>query len=186
MTDPSNPYASLPPGGQAPTWQAPQYGHSQPGYDQAPYGYGQGAYGQAQYGYGQTPYGYGQAPYGYGQPVYGQPGYVAPYDSGYDGMRTQAIVAIVLSVLSWFLFHIFMSVPAMIWAIILAGKAEPGECCSPGDHHHGCSPAPHRDRDHRTLHALSALGTGRVTDARRVPAHSSPACPLSAQRRGLH
>lgn len=109
MTDPSNPYASLPPGGQAPTWQAPQYGHSQPGYDQAPYGYGQGAYGQAQYGYG--------------QPVYGQPGYVAPYDSGYDGMRTQAIVAIVLSVLSWFLFHIFMSVPAMIWAIILAGKA---------------------------------------------------------------
>ena len=109
MTDPSNPYASLPPGGQAPTWQAPQYGHSQPGYDQAPYGYGQGAYGQAQYGYG--------------QPVYGQPGYVAPYDSRYDGMRTQAIVAIVLSVVSWFLFHIFMSVPAMIWAIILAGKA---------------------------------------------------------------
>ena len=123
MTDPSNPYASLPPGGQAPTWQAPQYGHSQPGYDQAPYGYGQGAYGQAQYVYGQAPYGYGQAPYGYGQPVYGQPGYVAPYDSRYDGMRTQAIVAIVLSVLSWFLFHIFMSVPAMIWAIILAGKA---------------------------------------------------------------
>ena len=80
MTDPSNPYASLPLGGQAPTWQAPQYGHSQPGYDQAPYGYGQGAYGQAQYGYG-------QAPYGYGQPVYGQPGYVAPYDSRYDGIE---------------------------------------------------------------------------------------------------
>ena len=34
-----------------------------------------------------------------------------------------AFVVIVLSVLCWSLIHTFKSVPVMIWAIILAGKA---------------------------------------------------------------
>ena len=73
--------------------QQPQFG--QPGADQyAQYGQGaQASYGQPQQAYGQPTY---------GQPVYGQPMYPSPASAQFDSLRTQAIIAIVVSVISWF------------------------------------------------------------------------------------
>ena len=125
--------------------QQPQYG--QPGADQyaqygqgpqASYGqpqqdYGQPAYGQPAYGqsaYGQSAYGqsaYGQSAYGqpaYGQPVYGQPMYTSPASTQFDSLRTQAIIAIVLSVISWFIFWLLLSIPSVIWSFIIDSNAK--------------------------------------------------------------
>ena len=130
--------------------QQPQYG--QPGADQyaqygqgpqASYGqpqqaYGQSAYGQSAYGqpaYGQPAYGqpaYGQPAYGqpaydqpaYGQPVYGQPMYTSPSSAQFDSLRTQAIIAIVLSVISWFIFWFLLSIPSVIWSFIIDSNAK--------------------------------------------------------------
>ena len=119
--------------------QQPQYG--QPGADQyAQYGqpgadqyaqYGQGP--QASYGqpaYGQPAYGqpaYGQPAYdqpAYGQPVYGQPMYTSPSSAQFDSLRTQAIIAIVLSVISWFIFWFLLSIPSVIWSFIIDSNAK--------------------------------------------------------------
>ena len=151
VSDPVYPYASGSAYGQAPDGQAigaayDQAGYGQPGYAQGGYGqsaygqggYGQGAYGQpgyAQPGYGQGAYGqgaYGQPGYGqggYGQPVYGQPVYGSPmYSSAmsgeFDSMRTQAIFAMVLAVVSFFFAPLILTIPAMVWAIINHSKAE--------------------------------------------------------------
>ena len=125
--------------------QQPQYG--QPGADQyaqygqgpqASYGqpqqdYGQPAYGQPAYGqpaYGQSAYGqpaYGQPAYdqpAYGQPVYGQPMYTSPSSAQFDSLRTQAIIAIVLSVISWFIFWFLLSIPSVIWSFIIDSNAK--------------------------------------------------------------
>ena len=126
--------------------QQPQYG--QPGADQyaqygqgsqASYGdygqpaYGQPAYGQPAYGqpaYGQPAYGqpaYGQPAYGqpmYGQPMYGQPMYTSPSSAQFDSLRTQAIIAIVLSVISWFIFWFLLSIPSVIWSFIIDSNAK--------------------------------------------------------------
>lgn len=100
VSDPTYPYASTPSGPQPPYGQQPQCA-------QAPYG-------QQQYGYGQPVA---------GQLVYGQYGY-APVDTHrYDNIRTFAIVALILSIVSWFTYYLFQSVPVMIWAIVLARKA---------------------------------------------------------------
>ena len=89
--------------------------------DHASYGQPQQAYGQSAYGqsaYGQSAYGqpaYGQPAYGqpaYGQPVYGQPMYTSPASTQFDSLRTQAIIAIVLSVISWFIFWLLLSIPS--------------------------------------------------------------------------
>ncbi|MEV7007384.1 hypothetical protein [Streptosporangium sp. NPDC051022] len=85
-------------------------GYGQPGYGQAPeqQAYGQQGYGQQGYeqAYGQPDYGqgYGQAGYGqdYGQPGYGQYspqyGYGPTPHQNNDGVRTHAIVALVISI----------------------------------------------------------------------------------------
>ena len=113
-----------------------QPGYAQPGYGQG--GYGQGAYGQpgyAQPGYGQGAYGqpgyaqpgYGQGGYGqpgYGQPVYGSPMYSSAMSGEFDSMRTQAIFAMVLAVVSFFFAPLILTIPAMVWAIINHSKAE--------------------------------------------------------------
>ena len=108
-----------------------QPGYAQPGYGQGGYaqpGYGQGAYGQPGYGqgaYGQGAYGqpgYGQG--GYGQPVYGQPMYASAMSGEFDSMRTQAIIAMVLAVVSFFVAPLILTIPAMVWAIINHSKAE--------------------------------------------------------------
>jgi len=108
-----------------------QGGYGQPGYAQP--GYGQGAYGQpgyAQPGYGQGAYGqgaYGQPGYGqggYGQPVYGSPMYSSAMSGEFDSMRTQAIFAMVLAVVSFFFAPLILTIPAMIWAIVNHSKAE--------------------------------------------------------------
>ena len=128
--------------GYAPATQDQQPQFTQPGADQyAQYGqqaydqyaqYGQQAYGQPVYGqqaYGQPVYGqqaYGQA-YGqqaYGQPVYGQPMYTSPASTQFDSLRTQAIIAIVLSVISWFIFWLLLSIPSVIWSFIIDSNAK--------------------------------------------------------------
>ena len=151
MSDPVNPYASGSMYGQSPDGQAinagydqagyGQAGYGQAGYDQAGYGqagYGQGAYGQpgyAQPGYGQPGYGqggygqpgYGQGAYGqpgYGQPVYGSPMYSSAMSGEFDSMRTQAIFAMVLAVVSFFIAPLILTIPAMVWAIVNHSKAE--------------------------------------------------------------
>ena len=98
-----------------------QPGYAQPGYDQG--GYGQGAYGQPGYGQG----GYGQPGYdqgGYGQPVYGSPMYSSAMSGEFDSMRTQAIFAMVLAVVSFFIAPLILTIPAMVWAIVNHSKAE--------------------------------------------------------------
>lgn len=151
MSDPVYPYASGSAYGQAPDGQAIGAAYDQAGYVQAGYGqggYGQGAYGQpgyAQPGYGQGGYGqpgygqgaygqpgygqpgYGQGAYGqgaYGQPVYGSPMYSSAMSGEFDSMRTQAIIAMVLSVVSYLFAPLILTIPAMIWAIVNHSKAE--------------------------------------------------------------
>ena len=151
VSDPVYPYASGSAYGQAPDGQAigaayDQAGYVQAGYGQGGYGqggYGQGAYGQpgyAQPGYGQGAYGqpgyalpgYGQGNYGqpgygqggYGQPVYGSPMYSSAMSGEFDSMRTQAIFAMVLAVVSFFFAPLILTIPAMVWAIINHSKAE--------------------------------------------------------------
>ena len=113
-----------------------QPGYAQPGYGQGAYGqgaygqpgyaqsaYGQGAYGQPGYGQG----GYGQPGYGqggYGQPVYGSPMYSSAMSGEFDSMRTQAIFAMVLAVVSFFFAPLILTIPAMVWAIVNHSKAE--------------------------------------------------------------
>ena len=98
--------------------QQPQYG--QPGADQyAQYGQGpQASYGQP--AYGQPAY---DQP-AYGQPVYGQPMYTSPSSAQFDSLRTQAIIAIVLSVISWFIFWFLLSIPSVIWSFIIDSNAK--------------------------------------------------------------
>ena len=100
--------------------QQPQYG--QPGADQyAQYGQGpQASYGQPQQAYGQSAYGQPA----YGQPVYGQPMYTSPASTQFDSLRTQAIIAIVLSVISWFIFWLLLSIPSVIWSFIIDSNAK--------------------------------------------------------------
>ena len=95
--------------------QQPQFG--QPGTDQyAQYGQGpQASYGQPQQAYGQPTY---------GQPVYGQPMYTSPASAQFDSLRTQAIIAIVVSVISWFFLWFLVSIPSVIWSFIIDSKAK--------------------------------------------------------------
>ena len=121
--------------------QGPQTSYGQPGADQyAQYGQGpQASYGQpgadqyAQYGqgpqasYGQPQQDYGQQAYGqptYGQPVYGQPMYPSPASAQFDSLRTQAIIAIVVSVISWFVLWFLVSIPSVIWSFIIDSNAK--------------------------------------------------------------
>ena len=95
--------------------QQPQFG--QPGTDQyAQYGQGpQASYGQPQQAYGQPTY---------GQPVYGQPMYAPSAGKDFSYVQICSFVAIGVSVFSWLLFQLFLSVPTMIGAIILHVKAK--------------------------------------------------------------
>ena len=111
--------------------QQPQFG--QPGADQyAQYGQGpqascgqpQQAYGQPQQAYGQPQQAYGQPQQAYGQPVYGQPMYASPSSAQFDSLRTQAIIAIVVSVISWFIFWFLLSIPSVIWSFIIDSNAK--------------------------------------------------------------
>lgn len=103
--------------------QYAQYGQAPQGaYGQAP----QGAYGQAPQGaYGQAPQGaYGQPQQAYGQPMYGQPMYAPSAGKDFSYIQICSFVAIGVSVFSWLLFYLFLSIPAMIGAIILNVKAK--------------------------------------------------------------
>lgn len=97
--------------------QGTQASYGQPGADQyAQYGQGpQASYGQPQQAYGQPTY---------GQPVYGQPMYPSPASAQFDSLRTQAIIAIVVSVISWFVLWFLVSIPSMIWSFIIDSNAK--------------------------------------------------------------
>ena len=99
----------------SPQAQQPQFG--QAGADQyAQYGQGpQASYGQPQPAYGQP---------AYGQPVYGQPMYTSPASAQFDSLRTQAIIAIVVSVISWFFLWLLLSIPSVIWSFIIDSNAK--------------------------------------------------------------
>lgn len=92
---------------QPSTNQYAQYGQAPQG---APQGMPQGAYGQPQ-----------QA---YGQPMYGQPMYAPSAGKDFSYVQICSFVAIGVSVFSWLLFQLFLSVPTMIGAIILHVKAK--------------------------------------------------------------
>ena len=120
----ASPQAQQPQFGQAGADQYAQYGQG----PQASYGQPQQAYGQQAYGqpaYGQQAY--GQQAYGqpaYGQPVYGQPMYTSPASAQFDSLRTQAIIAIVVSVISWFFLWLLLSIPSVIWSFIIDSNAK--------------------------------------------------------------
>ena len=125
----ASPQAQQPQFGQAGADQYAQYGQG----PQASYGQPQQAYGQPAYGqpaYGQQAYGqqaYGQPAYGqqaYGQPAYGQPMYTSPASAQFDSLRTQAIIAIVVSVISWFFLWLLLSIPSVIWSFIIDSNAK--------------------------------------------------------------
>ena len=125
----ASPQAQQPQFGQAGADQYAQYGQG----PQASYGQPQQAYGQPAYGqpaYGQPAYGqqaYGQPAYGqqaYGQPAYGQPMYTSPASAQFDSLRTQAIIAIVVSVISWFFLWLLLSIPSVIWSFIIDSNAK--------------------------------------------------------------
>ena len=99
----------------SPQAQQPQFG--QVGADQyAQYGQGpQASYGQPQQAYGQQVY---------GQQVYGQPMYAPSAGKDFSYIQICSFVAIGVSVFSWLLFYVFLSIPAMIGAIILNVKAK--------------------------------------------------------------
>ncbi|MFD8528294.1 MgtC/SapB family protein [Streptosporangium canum] len=146
-----SPYSTGPgqtPGyGQQPEYgQQPGQGHQQPGYGQQPQGYGQGygqdqSYGQGQ-GYGQQAQGYGpgygdqgygpgygEQPYGpgYGEQPYGQPGYGygTPPRQNNDGVRTHAIVALVISIVLALSCYISLGgIAGAIMSGIALGKVE--------------------------------------------------------------
>ena len=130
----ASPQAQQPQFGQAGADQYAQYGQGpQASYGQPQQAYGQQAYGQPAYGqpaYGQPAYGqqaYGQQAYGqqaYGQPVYGQPMYTSPASAQFDSLRTQAIIAIVVSVISWFFLWLLLSIPSVIWSFIIDSNAK--------------------------------------------------------------
>ena len=97
--------------------QQPQFG--QPGTDQYAQ-YGQGP----QASYGQPQGAYGQPQQAYGQPMYGQPMYAPSAGKDFSYVQICSFVAIGVSVFSWLLFQLFLSVPTMIGAIILHVKAK--------------------------------------------------------------
>ena len=101
--------------------QGPQASYGQP---QQAYGQPQQAYGQPQQAYGQPQQAYGQPQQAYGQPVYGQPMYASPASAQFDSLRTQAIIAIVVSVISWFIFWFLLSIPSVIWSFIIDSNAK--------------------------------------------------------------
>lgn len=103
------------------TNQYAQYGQAPQG---APQGMPQGAYGQPQQGYGQPQGAYGQPQQAYGQPMYGQPMYAPSAGKDFSYIQIGSFVAIGVSVFSWLLFTIVLSVPAMIAAIVLHVKAK--------------------------------------------------------------
>ena len=102
--------------------QGAQASYGQPGADQyTQYGQGpQASYGQPQQDYGQQAYGQPT----YGQPVYGQPMYPSPASAQFDSLRTQAIIAIVVSVISWFVLWFLVSIPSVIWSFIIDSNAK--------------------------------------------------------------
>ena len=113
-------FAQQPQFGQSGADQFAQYGQG----PQASYGQPQQAYGQPQQAYGQPQQAYGQPQQAYGQPVYGQPMYTSPASTQFDSLRTQAIIAIVLSVISWFIFWFLLSIPSVIWSFIIDSNAK--------------------------------------------------------------
>lgn len=50
--------------------------------------------------------------------------YPSPASAQFDSLRTQAIIAIVVSVISWFVLWFLVSIPSVIWSFIIDSNAK--------------------------------------------------------------
>lgn len=115
MSDPAYPYASNPAGAQDPYAQQTPYGPAA----SAPYGQPEAAYGQ-QPAYG-MPNG---TAYSQPTPAYAQPYYATSNLVAYADLRSNAQLAMILAVISFFTVYLLLSFPAMVWSFTLRTKAK--------------------------------------------------------------
>ena len=115
MSDPAYPYASNPAGAQDPYAQQTPYGPAA----SAPYGQPEAAYGQ-QPAYG-MPNG---TAYRQPTPAYAQPYYATSNLVAYADLRSNAQLAMILAVISFFTVYLLLSFPAMVWSFTLRTKAK--------------------------------------------------------------
>lgn len=115
MSDPAYPYASNPAGAQDPYAQQTPYGPAA----SAPYGQPEAAYGQQQ-----SPGVPGGAVYGQPTPAYAQPYYATSNLVAYADLRSNAQLAMILAVISFFTVYLLLSFPAMVWSFTLRTKAK--------------------------------------------------------------
>lgn len=115
MSDPAYPYASNPAGAQDPYAQQTPYGPPA----SAPYGQPEAAYGQ-QPAYG-MPNG---TAYSQPTPAYAQPYYATSNLVAYADLRSNAQLAMILAVISFFTVYLLLSFPAMVWSFTLRTKAK--------------------------------------------------------------
>lgn len=115
MSDPAYPYASNPASAQDPYAQ------------QSPYGPAASAsYGQPQAAYGQQPSSGVPNGTAYSQPTpaYAQPYYATSHLAAYADLRSNAQLAMILAVISFFTVYLLLSFPAMVWSFTLRTKAK--------------------------------------------------------------
>ena len=115
MSDPAYPYASNPAGAQDLYAQQTPYGPAA----SAPYGQPEAAYGQ-QPAYG-MPNG---TAYSQPTPAYAQPYYATSNLVAYADLRSNAQLAMILAVISFFTVYLLLSFPAMVWSFTLRTKAK--------------------------------------------------------------
>ena len=115
MSDPAYPYASNPAGAQDPYAQQTPYGPAA----SAPYGQPEAVYGQ-QPAYG-MPNG---TAYSQPTPAYAQPYYATSNLVAYADLRSNAQLAMILAVISFFTVYLLLSFPAMVWSFTLRTKAK--------------------------------------------------------------
>lgn len=108
MSDPAYPYASNPAGAQDPYAQQSPYGPAA----------------SASYGQQQSPGVPGGAVYGQPAPVYAQPYYATSHLAAYADLRSNAQLAMILAVISFFTVYLLLSFPAMVWSFTLRTKAK--------------------------------------------------------------
>lgn len=115
MSDPAYPYASNPAGAQDPYAQQTPYGPAA----SAPYGQPEAAYGQQPSSGVPNGTAYSQPTPAYAQPYYATSNLVA-----YADLRSNAQLAMILAVISFFTVYLLLSFPAMVWSFTLRTKAK--------------------------------------------------------------
>ncbi|MFQ9339931.1 MAG: hypothetical protein ACLR2J_03915 [Actinomyces sp.] len=115
MSDPAYPYASNPASAQDPYAQQSPYGPAA----SAPYGQPEAAYGQQPSSGVPNGTAYSQP-----TPAYAQPYYATSHLAAYADLRSNAQLAMILAVISFFTVYLLLSFPAMVWSFTLRTKAK--------------------------------------------------------------